>query len=260
VRGLCEAELPVWTWNVKHFPLTVDTTEHVALTLADVEIVGFQEVDDVGSFEQLLGQLPGWAGLAGRYGFGTQVAIAWRADRLTLVGTEDLWADDPELFPRPVLAVTFEIAGRVGRAQFTVIDVHLKAMIDADSQRRRREAIVVIEQWLATKRAAGERVIALGDWNDAIDDVGTANVFAPILARPDAYTAVTAEVAARDGYSYIPFRTLIDHVVMTREATELLQVQAVDPVPLEQTINGYTSVVSDHRPVRVLTIPVLPAP
>lgn len=262
VAGLCEAELPVWSWNVKTFPVSGATIDRVASTLGEdeaAELVGFQEVDSLSSFDELLAKLPGWIGIAGQYGFGTQVAIAFRADRLTLVATEDLWPDDPDRFPRPVLAATFEIEGRASSSRFTVIDVHLKAQIDADSVRRRREAIVVVEDWLAARRVAGDRVIALGDWNDAIDDAPSANVFAPILAKPDAYAAITTDIAARDGYSYIPFKKLIDHIVMTREAADTLQVQSVDPIALESTIPSYTRDVSDHRPVRAVLLPVLPA-
>ncbi len=35
-------------------------------------------------------------------------------------------------------------------------------------------------------------------------------VFAPLLAKPEAYAALTLEVALRQEYSYIPFRRLID--------------------------------------------------
>lgn len=259
VRGLCEAVLPVWTWNVKTFPLSGEAIGHVAAMVAGAEIVGFQEVDSLAAFDELLHGLPGWVGVAGEYGFGTQVAIAFRADRLKLVASEDLWDNDPDRFPRPVLALTFEITGRAGSARFTVVDVHLKAQIDADSQRRRREAIVVLEAWLAERRAAGELVIALGDWNDDIDDAPEWNVFAPILAKPDAYVALTAEVAERGDYSYIPFKRLIDHIVLTREAAEQLQVTDVGPLPLETAIPRYTYTVSDHRPVRAALIPVLPS-
>jgi endonuclease/exonuclease/phosphatase family metal-dependent hydrolase len=259
VRGLCEAELPVWTWNLKTFPLSGTTIDRVAATLEAAELVGFQEVDSLASFDELLAKLPGWVGLAGEYGFGTQVAIAFRSDRLKLVSTEDVFGDDPDHFPRPVLVATFEIQGRVGHTRFSVVDVHLKAQIDADSQRRRREAIAMLEPWLASRRTQGDRVIVLGDWNDDIDDAPSSNVFLPLLGKPDAYVTPTLDVAKAGGYSYIPFKRLIDHVVLTREAADTLQVASVAPVALEASIADYLHTVSDHRPVRATLIPVLPA-
>lgn len=259
VRGLCEAALPLWSWNLKTFPLSGATIDRVAETLAAAEIVGFQEVDSLVAFDELMDKLPGWVGIAGEYGFGTQVAVAFRADRLKLVASEDLWPDDPDRFPRPVLATTFELTGRVGSTRFTVVDVHLKAQVDADSQRRRREAIAILEPWLAAQRAAGERVIVVGDWNDDITDAPDSNVFLPLLAKPDAYVTPTVDVTKRGGYSYIPFKRMIDHIVMTREATETLQIVEVSPIALETTITDYLHTVSDHRPVRATLVPVLPA-
>ncbi len=258
VHGLCEPELPVWTWNIKTFPLSGSTIDRVAEALDAAEIVGFQEVDSLTAFDELLTKLPGWVGIAGEYGFGTQVALAFRTDRLTLVASEDLWTNDPDHFPRPVLAVTFEIAGRVGKSRFTLLDVHLKAQVDDDSQRRRREAIAILEPWIAARRAAGERVIALGDWNDDIDDAPASNVFQPILAKPDAYVTPTLAIDQAGGYSYIPFKRMIDHVVLTREAAAMLQPVNVAPVALEATIADYLHTVSDHRPVRATLLPVLP--
>jgi endonuclease/exonuclease/phosphatase family metal-dependent hydrolase len=259
VRGLCEPELPVWTWNIKTFPLSGSTIDRVAETLDGAEIVGFQEVDSIPAFDQLVAKLPGWAGIAGEYGFGTQVALAFRTERLTLVASEDLWPNDPDHFPRPVLAVTFDIAGRVGTSRFTVVDVHLKAQVDADSLRRRREAVAILEPWLAARRAAGERVLVLGDWNDDIDDAPDSNVFLPILNKPDAYVTPTLAIDQAGGYSYIPFKRMLDHLVLTHEAAAMLQPVKVAPVPLETTISDYLHTVSDHRPVRATLLPVLPA-
>jgi len=259
-RGLCERVLPVWTWNIEHFPLTGGAVDAVAGVLGGdrAELVGFQEVDSLSAFEQLLGKLPGWEGLPGQLGFETQVAVAYRTDRLRVVATEDLFADDAYRFPRPPLAVTFEVTGRAGVRRVVLVVVHLKAMVDSSSRERRRQAIVTLEGWLAVRRATGDAVIVLGDWNDDIDAVGTQNVFAPLLAKPDAYAALTLEVAHRDGYSYIPYRRLIDHIVVTQEAVEQFPLQTIDPVKLDDTIPGYAETISDHRPVEARLVPIVP--
>lgn len=259
-RGLCERVLPVWTWNIERFPLTGGAIDAVAQTLEQegAELVGFQEVDSLPAFDALLGKLPAWEGLPGQTGFDTQVAIAYRTDRLRIVATEDLFVDDDYRFPRPPLAVTFEVEGRVGTSRVTLVVVHLKAMIDDASRERRRQAIVTLEHWLAARRATGDAVIVAGDWNDVLDAAPADNVFAPLLAKPDAYTALTLEVEHRNEYSYIPFKKLIDHIVVTREAAAQFQLQTVDPVKLDETMPGYADTVSDHRPVRANLIPILP--
>ncbi|HEU0035281.1 MAG TPA: endonuclease/exonuclease/phosphatase family protein [Kofleriaceae bacterium] len=268
--GMCEPTLDLWTWNIEHFPLTESALPAVASTLATgamgldgtprPEIVGFEEADSVPAFQTLLGMLPGWEGLVGREGFSTQVAIAYRTDRLTVVATEDLFTNDPDRFPRPPLAVTFDVRGRAGTARFTVVTVHLKAQVDLDSRDRRRRAVIALEQWLAARRAQGDRVIVVGDWNDDIDAPADRNVFLPLLDHPDAYTALTLAVAQRGEFSYIPFHRLIDHLVMTHEAAVAMPAELVEPVKLDLANPSYATTVSDHRPVHARLVPIVPAP
>ncbi len=127
-RGLCEAELRIITWNVEHFPLTGDTIDEVALAIADIkpEIIGFQEVDDPDAFDRLEDMLPGYSGFVGERGFGTRVAILYRRDRLRVTEIEDLYTDDSRAFPRPPLAVTFDLQGRAAKTELTFVVVHLK--------------------------------------------------------------------------------------------------------------------------------------
>ncbi len=260
VAGLCEPTLGLWTWNIEHFPLSATAVDSVAQTMATehVEVIGFEEVDSLTAFDELLAKRPEWDGIAGQTGFDTQVAIAFRRDRLKVVATEDLFAHDSSRFPRPPLAVTFEVQGRAGTTRFTLVTVHLKAMVDAASRERRRQAVIVLDGWLATRRAAGDRLIVVGDWNDDIDATPDRNVFQPLLDKPDAYTALTLDVAHRKEFSYIPFRRLIDHIVMTHEAAVAMPALAVEPVKLDATITDYVKTVSDHRPVRAELIPIVP--
>ncbi len=259
-RGLCEPSLDVWTWNVEHFPLADGTIDAVTDTMTNgpAELIGFEEVDSLPAFDQLLAGLPEWKALTGRTGFDTRVAIAYRTDRLEVVSREDLFPDDPDRFPRPPLAVTFDVRGRAGSVRFTMVVVHLKAMIDDASRDRRRRAVIALEQWLAERRANDERVIVVGDWNDDIDAPAPDNVFLPLLDRPDAYTALTLPVAERHEVSYLPFHRLIDHVVMTHEAARDFLPLAVDPVELDTTIPDYIHAVSDHRPVHASLVPIVP--
>lgn len=261
VRGLCEPTLGLWTWNVEHFPLRDGTVARVADVLEghDVELVGFEEVDSLPAWDELLGALPGWAGLPGQTGFDTRVAIAYRTDRLRLLAVEDLFVDDSWRFPRPPLAATFEVTGRAGARSLTVVVVHLKAMVDATSQGRRREAIVELERWTAARRATGEDVILVGDWNDDIDDRPEDDVFQPFTAAPDAYATPTRAIADRGGYSYLPFRRLIDHLVFTQEAAAHFTPTATDVIHLELEVEDYQEQVSDHLPVGTTLIPILPA-
>ena len=260
VRGACEPELRLWTWNVRHFPLTGTTVERVAGAMDELgaEVVGFQEVDSVPAFDQLVGQLPGWEGVTGEVGFDTRVALTYRSDRLRVLEVEDLFVDDSYRFPRPPLAVTFEAVGAVGTRAFTVVVVHLKAMTDAASQERRRQAVVELERWMEARRGDGRAILVVGDWNDEVTDAPTDNVFSPFLDDAG-YVALTLESARQGGYSYVPYRRFLDHVIGNQAAVSHFLARRAQPLALDQSMPGYLSEISDHRPVETTLIPQLPA-
>ena len=244
--------LAVWTWNLEQFPKSARVEAEVvaALERRPADIVGFQEIDDVEAFDDLVRALPNWGGFPGRLGFGTHVAIAYRRDRVQVVAIEDLFEDDSFAFPRPPLAVTFEIRERPELGTLTVVVVHLKAQIDEGSEDRRRAGVERLEQWIYERRQGPDAaVIAIGDWNDELGDTRADNVFLPFLDRPSNYDALTAGHDELGAYSYIPFRRLIDHAIATREAAEQFPIESVEVIEMEREIDEYRDEISDHRPV-----------
>jgi endonuclease/exonuclease/phosphatase family metal-dependent hydrolase len=255
-------DLDVWSWNLENFPHADGAPEAVAAILEErgADIVGLQEIDETGGLDATLDALGGssdWGGFPGQPGFATQVAIAYRRDKVRVVAIEDLFVDDSFAFPRPPLAVTFEIRGRPELGELTVVVVHLKAQIDAASEQRRRVAVEILEAWIYQRRLDGRAaVLAVGDWNDELGDDRGDNVFLPFLDRPENYRPLTVELDAAGAFSYIPFRRLIDHAVATREAAETFPPLSVDVLELDAEIEGYVDDLSDHRPVRsVLGLP-----
>lgn len=246
-------DLDVWSWNVESFPHADGAPERVAAILEShgADIVGFQEIDETDALDATLDALPGWGGFPGQPGFATQVAIAYRRDRVAVTDIEDLFVGDSFAFPRPPLAVTFEIRGRPDLGELTVVVVHLKAQVDAESEQRRRVGIEKLEAWIYQRRLDGRAaVLALGDWNDEIGDDRDSNVFLPFLDRPANYRPLTAELDAAGAFSYIPFHRLIDHAIATREAAERFPVESVEVVGLDAEIPDYERALSDHLPVR----------
>ncbi len=90
--------------------------------------------------------------------------------------------------------------------------------------------------------------------NDQLDDYASSNVFGPMLETEN-YSLPTLEL---DDHSYIPFPRLIDHFVLTTAAETTFPTIDAAALALEETINRYTSRVSDHRPVETVHIPRLP--
>lgn len=160
---------------------------------------------------------------------------------------------DRYAFPRPPLRARVELLGTSGEAVFDLdlLVVHLKAQPDQSSQARRRAAVTALEAWMYERRTEGgePHLIVVGDWNDRIDDPASENVFRPFLDRPRGYRFLTNSLADRGDYSYLGFRSLIDHILVTTAALDGDQAITVAALPLELTVPEYRGRVSDHRPV-----------
>jgi hypothetical protein len=80
---------------------------------------------------------------------------------------------------------------------------------------------------------------------------GQYNVFLPLLEQPETFRFLTLEAAKAGEHSYLPFDSMIDHVLVTTDALTEYGAGQTDILELEQSISGYQANVSDHRPVLV---------
>jgi len=128
--------------------------------------------------------------------------------------------------------------------------VHLKAQLDQDSMDRRRAACEELDDWITSELEAGEDpdIMIMGDWNDSLTDTGSYLVFNALLDRPDA-TFLTLELNQSGAYTYIPFRSFLDHVLVTNDALGEYGDGTTEVLPLETQISDYEDVLTDHRPV-----------
>ncbi|MBX7082960.1 MAG: endonuclease/exonuclease/phosphatase family protein [Nannocystaceae bacterium] len=260
-RHACSDALTIATWNVEHFPKSGATEAGVVSVVEQLglDFVAIEEIEARAPFERVLAQLDGHSGELGRPA-DTRVGAIVRDQALEVVEVTDLFTSDGDAFPRPVLLVTatWPAHPELGEIDFAV--VHLKAMTDADSERRRRSAIGKLRTWIDARRAAGDtHLVVLGDFNDEIDDVGAHDVFAPLLDDPAAgMVALTQTLADEGEYSFVPYQRLIDHVLVSEELLGVIDVAQVRALDLERTWNGdYLRDISDHRPVvATLSVPV----
>ena len=143
----------------------------------------------------------------------------------------------------------------LGAAEPTTVSfavVHLKAFGDAQSVARRRGAVDLLREWVDERRDDDEgQIVIVGDWNDRLTDDEEDNVFLP-LSEDDARAQFLTQEAAEAGESsYIPFPSLIDHILVTDEIFDALDYQQTEVLYLDQTWSGtYEQTVSDHRPVQ----------
>jgi hypothetical protein len=136
--------------------------------------------------------------------------------------------------------------------EFRAIVMHLKAgKNNADDQLRRREATYIIQNYLARQALLDptRKYVLLGDWNDALDDTPLSlNTFRALLENPEDYSFLTHPMVNRGDMSSHPIG-LIDHVMVNKAACGDFSAGRISTLRLDLIYPGYSSDVSDHRPV-----------
>jgi len=247
----------VGAWNIENFPMTAATVDDIAGLILGLgaDILGLEEVADTAAFDMLVARLPGWNGVYALSGDGfTRVALVWKTDRVQVGNVQTLFEADGWAFPRPVLKsdVVVTEAGASGAFTFTFLVVHLKAQPDAESEDRRRMAVVALEQYVGSSLSLGveDDFVIAGDWNDELTDPPVDNVFLPFIDSPEAYIFLDLANEQMGALpSYIPFGSYLDHMLVTAGALDEYGAGTIANVPLDATFPGYEVTVSDHRPV-----------
>jgi endonuclease/exonuclease/phosphatase family metal-dependent hydrolase len=251
LRKLCGPRLRVVTWNLKTFPLAAGTIAAVAqqIGLLDADVIGVQEIQSANSFNSLVAALPAYEGVLAKRGYFSGVGLLYRRSSVVAVDHESLFTDDKYGFPRPALHFRGRLAG--GR-EISFIVMHLKAMLDAESQKRRVAACAALDKWLRAR--SSEEVFVIGDWNDELLDAPADNIFSTLLDAPQDYSFTSLLVEKAGGYSYLPFSAMIDHIMVTNDVLAGRDGPTCFIPRLDASVSNYISVLSDHLPV-VATFP-----
>jgi endonuclease/exonuclease/phosphatase family metal-dependent hydrolase len=246
-------EASILTWNVESFPLTPTAVAGAAAVLTDLapDVVALQEIEDEQAFDDLLAALPDYDGvLNDDPGAFIRVGLVYRRDRVALAEVDTLFPSDWYAFPRPPLKAHVTVDA-VTPIDFTIVVLHLKAQLDDESEARRRRACEVLDGWVRDRLAAGDEqdFVLLGDLNDKLTDPPEWNVFLPFLDHPELYRFLTLPLAEAGDHSYIPFESMIDHVLVTADMNAEIGGGETEVLPLEQSVGNYDDI-TDHRPVR----------
>jgi endonuclease/exonuclease/phosphatase family metal-dependent hydrolase len=255
-----DATFEIATWNLHNFPENARTPSRVAelVRRMDIDLVAVQEVNDAWTFDEILQGLPGYERILVIEACTTSTfqmtAFIYRTSVVEPGSIVCDFMEEGVAFPRPPLEADFTV--RLPGSDpmvLIVIDVHLKAGVAEEDESRRRDAVAFLEgriAWIAASSSA-DGVILLGDMNDELGDAPTDNVFGPFLENPAAYAFLTAPLDASGAYSYIPYRRLIDQIMVTNGLLEAYGDGTTMAMPLDTTDIGYDyeSQISDHRPV-----------
>ncbi len=245
----------ILSWNLQTFPKHQTTIDKVSAVITNLRpaLLGVVEIDDTLAFESMIEALPPYQfALNDDPGAFSHVGLVFDPERASVGEVETLFSDDSYAFPRPPLKATVNLALSDGSTlSCAVIVLHLKAMLDQDSEERRRQAVLVLDDYIREQVGQGieDDFVLLGDLNDSIDDPPPWNVFGPFLDAPDFYRFLTDEPVAAGDFTYIPFESFIDHVLVTTGTLDELGSEPAQVFHLETEVADYESTVSDHLPV-----------
>ncbi len=265
-------KIEIVTWNIEHFPKSSYTTEYVKAIIEGLEADVFimQEIQSKNEFASMLGEMDEYNYLLQSTGSALNFALVYRNDVVSILSSTELVELDDERFfaGRPPLLIKLEWQKDGVTKELTIINVHYKCCGDnsieignnSDEEYRRLKASELLEQYISTN-LTDENVIVGGDFNDAIDEIDSTNVFLAFLNKSTNYKFADMNIAIGDeanwswqGWSSSYPAIHFDHILINNNLfDEFENSGVVDVIKLEEYfengITEYDDNVSDHRPV-----------
>ena len=257
-----ENDLDIMTWNIERFPkngsITVNYVTQIISAL-DMDVIAIQEVDDIGSFNQLLYNLDGYEGYLESSWF-AGLAFIYKTETVEINNiyeiytTSEYWSP----FPRSPMVMDMNFMGE----NYIIINNHYKCCGDdnlnlndeSDEENRRYMANTLLKEYIEDN-LSNENVILLGDLNDNLTDSSSDNVFQMFLNDSENYLFADYEIAqgSISDWSYPSWPSHIDHILITNElfgVFEIIETIRIDYF-MDGGFNDYDQNISDHRPVAI---------
>lgn len=231
-------ELNVVTWNIEHFPKSTSTIAGVKSIIAslDADIIAVQEIEEKTPFMSIANSLEGWNSAFGDVRYDLDLGYYYKVDAFKSVSEISLlFNDDASAFPRQVVRLDVVHASGL---EVTFLNIHLKCC--SGSEDRRKAASERIKAYIDGE-LSDKMVIVLGDFND---EIGSDSPFQNFIDDSSNYTFADAGLT---DVSYPSWPSHIDHILITNELfNHVTSSRVLKP---EGCLEGYSSDVSDHRPV-----------
>ncbi len=245
--------LEVMTWNIKTFPLNVNTLNDVQEIIYDLlpDIINFQELNSQNEHEELEALLHAYEFVLDDNNPYYGLDIAYRKDCVTLIDYETLFNNNGYEFAwRYPLSANFVWSCGDSFLEFQMINVHFKCCSDGFD--RRLASSQILSDYIDIQTEYNKNVISVGDYNDSLDDPDNNNSLLPLIDNDD-LIFVDFEIAEGSTYywSYPSYPSHIDHILINSN----LSVQNFNSTVSTLRIDDYTGYnfyhnnISDHRPV-----------
>ena len=180
-------QIEVVTWNIERFPKSAFSGFCLEALLEGIgaDIYLLQEVSNGDSLAKVVGNLPNYAYFLLSNSTGLRLAIVYNNTVVKLKSTAEILEEDEHYFAgRPPLLAKIEWERGNVVKEIYLINVHYKCCgddsieigDDSDEEYRRFKANELLHEYI-TNNLDDENVIVAGDWNDAIEEPATTNVF-----------------------------------------------------------------------------------
>jgi endonuclease/exonuclease/phosphatase family metal-dependent hydrolase len=250
LNALSAKTLDVATWNIEQFSSSNTDLEKIKeiIKTMDADIIGVQEIRNISDFNSVANSIDGWKGSIVKIKGGLNIGYFYKSSEITLL--EDLstiYSNKKSAFPRPPVIGKFQ---HVSGLKFTVFNIHLKCCGGSKNENRRREAADLLKTYI-DNNFKKESVIVVGDYNDEIQENPAKNVFKNFIDDATNYKFTDMEIAkgSSDNWSFSSWPSQIDHILITNELFSILK--STSTLKLDNCLNTYKNVISDHRPVMV---------
>ncbi len=251
--------LEVMTWNVKQFPQSSNTISYLNEILTDIlpDVVVFQEITDVESYNLLGNSIPAYTFILSNYGssgVGLELGLAFRNDCVELIDSGLLFSGDEYWFAWR-LPFYANLQWQCGTASqvFQLINVHFKCCNDGFD--RRLVASEMIRDYIQEQLNNGEsNIVVAGDFNDEINEPDSQNSLLPLVEASDLVFFTTTPIVDDDSQQSYPFNynSFIDHILISSGLFDENNLSGeIQTLRLDDYLgsSAYQNHVSDHRPV-----------
>jgi len=259
-----DTTLDVMTWNIEWFPKNGQNTINYVTQLIealDIDILAIQEVNDVGSFNQMVDSLQAYDGYLESAWF-AGLAYIYKSAVIQINDIYEIYTESQywSAFPRSPMVMDMKYQNE----RIIIINNHFKCCGDEfldlanpnDEETRRYHASVLLKEYIDTY-FPNEKVIVLGDLNDVLSDSHQNNVFQPILDDVENYLFADYDIAMGDDseWSYPTWPSHMDHILITNELLDdfASEGSAISTIKIDEYLAGgwheYDANISDHRPV-----------
>lgn len=264
-------KIEVVTWNVENFPKSDHADEYLMQFIdglfADVYLL--QEIQNTSKFGEVIGNLDDYSYFLQSNSTGQKLAIVYKNNVVSLKSTQEiLIADDHYFASRPPLVANIEWSQGGVTKELFLLNVHYKCCgddsiavgVETDEEYRRWKANDLMYNYILDN-LPDKNVIAVGDWNDAIQEPQNTNVFQMFIDDNANFQFVDMDIAqgSTDNWSWQGWNSTypaihFDHILINDNLFDEYQNNSeVNVIKAEEYFedgsSDYDAYLSDHRPL-----------